>query len=474
MKLLTLTTEDFITGIAPTAYAKNRGIWHKAIGMDMFVNPTQGSVDSGILQTSPIPVEITGGAGGIPLSTTTRVTGANAGTTYIGTTAGISQIDVSGDNNATTTLTNTLMANGLELFQSAGATVENLYYWQTTQIGTWGDLNGTPVDTPAYITGLEDTPYHPTHKFYDRIYYGNKDRVGMLADDGAGGITSTTNALNFESNKLVTCITDDGNFVVIGLTENQGDNSIYAKTCVRFWDGNASSWAGEWNIPDVNIIALKRIGGFIYAICPRGIYVFNRATPPTKIKQINSTYSPLFGYANAVGTLGQALLWGSGSNGTVNLYGSPVEGMTKAYHQPFTGAGIGSVTLLADSTRFMRLIVGTDQSQLFRYALDVGGGLFSAETVYIPLVDTYDIRRIDIMFAEPLSTGDEINIQLQADEDNVATDYGTVSFAVSGAVKRKSIFVTKTNVDNLKIIFNFTGGNVKVTQINVYGDLKSK
>ncbi len=473
MRILTLSTSDFFTGISPSANSERSGLWHKAVGINPFVDPTQGSVDVGLLQTSPVPVAITGGVGGTPLSSATRVTGSGAGTTYIGTTAGISQIDVSADNDATITLTNASMTNGLALFQPNGATAEYLYYWQTTQIGTWGDLNGTPADTPAYVTGLQDTAYHPTHKIFDNIYYGNKDRIGSLTDDGAGGVTSNTNVLDFESNKLVTCLEDDGDFLVIGLTENQGDNSIYATTTVRFWDGNSSSWNIEWNIPDVNILALKRIGNSIYAICPRGIYVFNRATPPQKVKQINSAYSPTFGHSNSVGVLGQSLLWGAGSNGTVNLYGSTLAGVPVAYHQPFTGAGTGSTTLIVDNTRFMRVIVGTDEPALYRYVLTTGGAVASSESVYIPLHNRYDIKWIEFIFGEPLASGDTLNVDLQTDEDTVATDYGTIDFATSGAIRRKSIFSTKNNVDNLKLILNFNGGNVKIKQINVYGDLIS-
>lgn len=470
MKILTLTSKDWFSGISESANLTNSGLWHNAIGINPFIDPSQGSVNVGLLQTSPVPTAITG-TSGTPLSSITRVTGASAGTTYIGTTAGIYQIDVSGDNNATTTLLNANMSNGLELFQPATSTVESLYYWQTTQIGTWGDLNGVPTDTPAYVTGLQNTPYHPTHKIFDRIYYGNKDRIGMLADDGAGGVTSTTNALNFESNKLVTCLEDDGDFLIVGLTENKGDNSIYAKTTIRFWDGVSSSWNIEWNIPDVNIIALKRIGTTIYAVCPRGVYAFNRSTAPRKVKQINSTYSPTFGHSNSVGTLGDALMWGSGS-GTVNLYGSVLNGIPTAYHQPFSG-GTGSTTLIVDNTRFDRVLVGTDAPALYRYIVSTGGGVHSAETVYIPLNTRYDIKRMEFTFGVPLASGDTINIDMQTDEDTIATDYGTISFAKDGAIRRKSIFASKNNVDNLKMIFNFNGGNIKIKQIDVFGDVKA-
>jgi len=469
MRILSLSTKDFFTGISPSAHSERAGLWHKATGINPFVDPTQGSVNVGLLQSSPTPTAITGTTG-TPLSSITRVTGSGAGKTYIGTTAGIYEIDVSGDNNATTTATVANMTNGLELFQPRGATAEYLYYFQTTQIGRWGDLNGTPAQTDAYITGLQDTPYHPTHKYFDEIYYGNKDRLGRIKDDGAGSITHSSNVLDFESNKLVTCLEDDGDFIVIGLTENQGDNNIYAETVVRFWNKGGPSWNKEWKIPDVNIIAMKRIGSTIYAICPRGVYAFNRFSAPQKVKQINSTYSPAFGRSNAVGTLGQSLMWGAGSNGSINLYGSTLAGVPVAYHQPFSGAGTGSTTLIADNTRFMRVLVGTDEPALYRYNLTAGGATASAETIYIPLRERYDIKEIEFIFGEPLATGDTLNVDVQTDEDNVATDYGTISFTANGAIRKKSIFKPKTKVDNLKMILNFNGGNIKIKQINVYGD----
>jgi len=472
MKILTLTTKNFLTGIAPSAHSERGGLWHKAVGINTFIDPTQESINAGLLQTSPAPTEITGGPGGTPLSATTRVTGAGAGSTYIGTTAGVAQTDISGDNNATTTLTNANMTNGLALFQPRGASAEYLYYWQKTQIGRYGDLNGTPSATDAYLTGLQDTPYHPAHKYFDEIYYGNKDRLGRIKDDGAGGITHSSNVLDFESNKLVTCLEDDGDFIVIGLTENGGDNDIFGKTSVRFWDKTSSSWTIEWNIPDVNIIALKRIGVVIYAVCARGIYTFNRSNPPVKVKTINSAHAPTFGKSGAVGIIGDALTWGAGSNGTVNLYGSAFETLPVAFHQPFSGAGTGSVSLIADNARFMRIIIGTDEPKLYRYIITAGGGTsLTAETIYIPLGERYDIKEIEFIFGEPLASGDSLNVDLQADEDTSATDYGTISFATHGATRKKSIISPKTNVDNLKMILNFNGGNVKIKQINVYGDL---
>lgn len=469
MRIFSLKTKDYFTGIASGAHIERGGIWHKAEGINPFINPEQENTDVGLLQTSPTPVEITGGVGGTPLSAVTRVTGAGAGTTFIGTTAGVSEIDMSGDNNATTTLAQANMTNGLELFQSKGSAEEYLYYWQDTQIGRYGDLNGTPSATDAWATtGVQSTNYHPTHKMWDEIYYGNKDRIGQIKDDGAAGQTHSANVLDFESNMLVTALEDDGQFLVIGLSTNQGDNTIYGHSLVRFWKINSSSWSYEWSIPEPNIIAIKKVGLSLYAICPHGVYIFNRNTPPRKVRSVADS-SP-FGMSNAVGTIGDAVLWGRGATGTLAMYGNLLPDVPTAYHEPYSGAGTGSPTLILSDARYERIIVGTDEPKLYRYNITAGGATGVAETVYIALRERYDLNRIEVIFGEPLASGDSLNIDVQTDEDNAATDWGTYSFAKHGAKKRVDLYKQKTGVDNLKIFLNFTAGNVKIKQINIYGD----
>ncbi len=471
MRIFSLMTKDYLTGIASGAHIERGGIWHKAEGINPFVNPRQESVDTGLLQTCSAPTEVTGGVGGTPLSTATRVTGANAGTTYIGTSLGVSQIDMSADNNATSTLTVANMTNGLELFQSRGATAEYLYYWQTTQIGRYGDLNGTPTATDAWVTGLQDTSYHPTHKMWDEIYYGNKDRIGQIKDDGAGGQTHSANVIDFESNMLVTALDDDGQFLVVGLSTNQGDNNIYGHSLVRFWKINSSSWSYEWAIPEANIIAIKRVGTAMYALCPYGLYIFNRSTAPRLVRSFKDN-AP-FGMHNALSSLGDSVVNGTGANATLGFYGRILPDVPTAYHELYSG-GSGAVTLVDATIKNNRVFVGTNTPKLYRYDISTGGATGTAETVYIALRERYDISRIEVILGEPLASGDSLNIDVQSDEDNVATDWGTISFALHGAKKRIALEKKKDNVDNLKLIFNFNAGNVKIKQVNIYGDKRNK
>ena len=79
MKILSLTTKNYLTGLASGAHVERGGLWHTAVGINPFINPEQGNTDVGLLQTSPAPTEVTGGVGGTPLSAATRVTGAGAG-----------------------------------------------------------------------------------------------------------------------------------------------------------------------------------------------------------------------------------------------------------------------------------------------------------------------------------------------------------------------------------------------------------
>ena len=98
----------------------------------------------------------------------------------------------------------------------------------------------------------------------------------------------------------------------------------------------------------------------------------------------------------------------------------------------------------------------------------------SGETVYIPLKAKYLIERIDVTLGEPMASGDSLNIDLRADEDVSATDWGTMSYAVEGAIRKK--FITKETggefeAENFKMILNFNGGAVKIKKIDVWGTL---
>ena len=155
------------------------------------------------------------------------------------------------------------------------------------------------------------------------------------------------------------------------------------------------------------------------------------------------------------------------------MYGKLLPELPTAYHEPYSG-GAGAVTLILADARYNRMIVGTSTPKLYRYDLTAGGATGTAETVYIALREQYDLNRIEVVLGEPLASGDELNIDVQTDNDTASTDWGTISYALHGAKKRIALEKKKDNVDNLKLIFNFNGGNVKIKQVNIYGQLKSK
>jgi len=474
MKILELTTKHWLTGIASGSHIEKGGLWHKAEGINPFINPVQGNSDVGLLQTSPVATEVTGGVGGTPIASVTRLYGTSVMETYIATTLGVSKIDIigTGDNNATTVFSATDLQNGLALFTAKGTTAEYLYYFHNLlQIGRYGPLNGTPTVNGSW-GNITASIYHPVHKMWDSVYFGNDRYIGKIYDSGGGG-TANTNVLDFEQGMLITALSDDGQFLVIGMSSNTGDNSVYGRTLVRFWKIDDPSWSYEWSIPESNIIGIKKVGSKLYATCPNGIYIFNRSTPPVKVRSLSSSAS--FGQNGAIGTYSDALLIGGGKNGTVASYGKILPELPTSYHEPLTGGGTGATTLIIDDAKVDRIYVGTDQSKLYRYNLTVGGTTGVApETVFMPLGSQFDINRIEVILAEPMVIGDSLSIKLQADNDVAATTWGTISFTKHGVKKRIALEGKKNDIDNLKIIPSFDAGNVKIKTINVFGDKKDK
>jgi hypothetical protein len=97
----------------------------------------------------------------------------------------------------------------------------------------------------------------------------------------------------------------------------------------------------------------------------------------------------------------------------------------------------------------------------------------SAQTIYFPLTRKIQIRRIDVIFGEPLASGDSLNIDTKIDEDTAAVDFGSATFAADGAVRRKPIYPIKgvTVDEQISFVINWVGGAVKIKTIKVYGDV---
>lgn len=465
-RLLTLTSQDFYTGISAGAHVDRGGLWYKADGVNVFRDTTASSVEAGLLQSSPTPTDISSTIAGIP--TDYAIDGTDMW--FVTSGGDIGKVDLTTDSNCTvveTSITN--MGTGCEMFQTSGGSKYLYYFNGNTQIGRH-DLSTTQTD--AWATGLNSTKTRPIVKFKDRLYYGNVTTVGSIYGSTP---SNDTNVLDLPADMLITALEDDGTFLVIAATTNTALNStVYGNTRVYFWDTNQSSWTREFEIPDTFITALRRVGDRIYAVGGRGLWVFSYQSRPQKIRSLDTGDVPGSNYHGAISSINNAVIWGGGGNSEVLSYGEMMQGIgvNNVLHMPYAySTDNARTTMIAADVRTNKMYTGTANNNLYRWDLTSGGQTgISGETVYIPMPYKAHIREVELILGEPMASGDSLNIDLQADEDVAATDWGTAAYATQGAVKRVILRKSKRDVENLKMILNFNGGNVKIKRINVYGE----
>lgn len=474
-QIFNITSKQFMSGISPSAHLDQNGLFFKALGINPFINPFPNSVDVGLLQVSGNPTDITGGVVvDSILAGTTKITASAVGNLYmVGSGGNFYNKDLSNEN-APTNLrsggsTITTPANGLEIFRpnTTAANTEFLYYWQTTQIGRWDLTSSHPsgwVDNQ--FTGLESTTYHPTHFFQGDVYYGNKSFIGKIYSN-EGVATNNLIALDFPADFITTCLSDDGTYLIAGISKDLGSLTLQGTTKVVFWDTISLSPTKEWVIPDFGINALKRFGNGHLAFCGRGLWYFSFDTKPTKIRTLGTSNSIAYGYPNAVDILNDAALWGG--DALVASFGKFAPEASNAYLEPIKLPS-GTVIFVNSSARVNRVYIGTTEPKFYTHTLSDGGGTTTTfpETVYLDLGDEVNITRMDILLGEPLATGDRFTLRTQTDEDNSASDYGSLSFDTDGA-KRKIKLFKELKANQLKLLFNFETGNVKIKAIKGYG-----
>lgn len=486
MKLLSLGSKHFLTGIAPNAHTETGGIFFKADGVTpLYDAGGTASVENGLLQAGPSPTDLTligtiadsviAGCNGVISSTAYLLMMGNSGHFYL---KQVGSGDVL-DRAATNQIANP--ANGLIVWAPAGGT-QLCYYWQKTQIGTFNlSGNNHPASPDANwidnaYTGLTSTANHPVHQFVGNVYYGNDAYVGALLDNGSGGVTHSVNVLDFPFKLKVTALSDDGTYLVVAVSENIAGNNTFAENRIVFWDTFSPQWTREWKIKDPFIYALKKIGGTNYAFGQYGIYevtfggvrkVLSRLIGFGTMTDVNSGY----GASRAISYNDSALIFATDT--TIDSFGKLAPDLQNAYFKHFKVPS-GRPTFISADLDVGRVYVATTTPKLYYYDFNAttrSTGV-SAQTVYIPLQDKYTIDRVDVIFGEPLTSGDSMTIQLKSDEDtaaNTATSLMTVSYAIDGAVRDKALKIIGFEADQLSIVVNFVAGAVKIKRIIVWG-----
>lgn len=472
-KILELSEKHFLTGIAPSSQVQDKGLFSEAVGITPVRDPFLESDNLGLLQAAPSPTDLTGSTVvDVPWAWTTDVSGdryfyawGNAGHLY--------RIDLSGDNSPSDIASGAAVSNpAASVFWYKHSNGDDyVYYFQLTQIGRW-DISGAWAGrTDNYKTGLQSTAYHGAHRFLDRVYFCNGRYVGQLVDDGAGGFTMTATALDAEGDDRVNCLSDDGVYLVAGITKNQSsDTLVHGNTRIIFWDTNSSSWQREWSIPDASIQAIRRVGSVMQAITSRGLFAFTFSSPPVPVLPLLTTAvvpsASLPGHY-AADVIREAIL--IGGDARISTFGKLAPQMPNAFLQPY-GGFTGTLCMVASSAKTSDIFVGTSSSKLYRLKLTGAPQTgVNAKTIFIDLGRWWQIGRIVIEFASQLASGDNLNIDVQPDDTTSATDWGTASYASHGAIRSKELYGSQ-EARKLRLIFNFNGGTPRIRRVEVWGD----
>lgn len=479
--ILTLGPKEWLQGLSGSAHSGYGGFLYQARGISALRD--LGDVEEeniGLLQTAPVGTG-SGSLSDVPLAGDRDFDSAGSSSyLYIIGDAGhlykTAQGTVSvSDLRSGTPITNP--ANGIAVFAAAGGT-KYLYYWQRSQIGRW-DLSGTyPTGwTDAHFTGLEAVDQHPTHKFQDAIFYGNDYKLGRIIDDTAASVTHSTNVLDFPSHLQITALEDDGVYLAIALASDKKYVGAQVETKICFWDGFSSSWQREYRIADPGIADMKRIGNIIYAIGRYGIYIITFGGGVQKVWQ-GGTIATASRGPGVLSSFNDSLLIGqTGAGGKVAIMGKPAPFLPPSYTELFiiNAAENNSACFVDGEFSNGAVVIGDQSPALKTYYPGVSNGGnatgLSAQTIYFPFKEKTLVNRIDVVFGEPLASGDAFDIDTQKDEDTAAVDFGSASFTADAAIRRKSMYANAGVVveDQLSLIFNFTAGAVKLKKVVVYG-----
>lgn len=486
-KILELGPEQFMTGIAAGSQLQNTGLFTRAEGITTVRNPFIESDDFGILQASPAPEDLTGSTIlDTPIAWAIDPVDSDTGfgkVYFWGANGYLYSISLVGDASPVNINVEeelggmTLGANGLFVMTHDNGE-KRVWYFRREAIGFY-DLSGAASFNNDIYAGLEDTMHHPVHKLFDRIYFGNGRFIGLVEDDGAGGLNVDNGALDLQAGMTVTTVSDDGHYLVIGATTNPpvpggGAGSLpHGTTKIFFWDTNSSSWEREWIINDSAVYAIRRVGSVMQALTGRGIYAFTIDTPPQMILPfMNAADAPSSQYPShfMADVLGEALVWANAA-GSVSSWGKFTPAMKNAYIKPFSGFGGSDLSLICANAKTNDLYVGSGQSELYRVKWTGGDALIgvTAETVFIELKRWWQVGRVVIEFEGRLGEGDELNIWLRADSRTDPTLFGTISYETHGPITSCELYGS-FEARSLALLPGFAGGAVRIRNMEVWGD----
>ena len=384
---------------------------------------------------------------------------------------------------ATSALTITSALTGDIAVFTDSSNVARLFYRRTTHIGRYN-----PSGTVQEDTWLATTDYFGAmhvHYGLNKIIFGNGGgKIGVIHSD----MTSTLAALTFDGQSFATAIGDDGIYAIIAITKNIGaDTTALFESQILIWDGSTTTgFLRNYPITDPFIYAIRKTPTGVFAFGSTGIWqvafdgvrkVFSHSPG---VYTLAGTTGPHYG--NATSFFSDALLWGgqvgSSTARAVKSLGKLDSAALSAYLHPILGTASTNITYVDGQLIKGQIFIGDSTPQLKYYPIGSGTPQtsVSAQTVYFQLPIKYNITHVDVVFGEPLASGDSMSIQLKSDEDTAVTPATALAatYADDGAIRRKRVKVINYIAESqLSLVINFVAGAVKIKRIDIYGSPKA-
>ncbi len=370
--------------------------------------------------------------------------------------------------------------------KATGATAFMYYFTQNT-IGRWDLVSSHPSGwIDEWSSSLNPTAFHPTWFFKGAIYFGNANSVGSIYDLNGVITTSystTPGGLPLPADMVVTALNDDSNYLIIGLTKGSSSASgdQQSDTRIYFWDTISPKFNYEWQIPEYSIQGIQKFRDGFIAWGKTSMWYFNSSTKPTRINggAINGPGSSVMSsdiYQDGV-------IWADGE-GTFNTYGKMIPQAPDALFKTFVNNDTNNARYVNAQANFAKIYVGYGGGTSFGFydltgagstIAGAGAGGTPIDTIYMDLGDEINVVKADVWLAEPLAAGDpsdSLTVTYKTDEaSSEGTFTSNVAFNTYGTAKRIELYPTNPPIsDQLKLLFYFTAGNVKIKKIDLYGE----
>lgn len=177
---------------------------------------------------------------------------------------------------------------GLEMFNNY------VYYVQNTQVGRYGPLNGSPIFTDNWQTGLSDTSaskFAPIKNFVQGLAVGHANNIGWW--DGATWNANTIVLLPGNNVRALEVIDE---FLVAGTWTGSTVNDS-EKGYLFFWDGTVSTSGGttDYNffveMPEGGVNALLNSRNRLISLIGSSGYLYLGFAPFQKVHRIPNVFS---------------------------------------------------------------------------------------------------------------------------------------------------------------------------------------